>query len=84
LNRRSQACAVLTVTGIRVARKDPAGYLQMPGFRCLAGAANGKRWDYANKPSAAMPESLCETRQTADSGGPQPSGCFSVLTTAAG
>jgi hypothetical protein len=25
LNRRSQACAVLTVTGIRVARKDPAG-----------------------------------------------------------
>jgi len=39
-----------------VREHDPAGYLQMPGFRCLAGAANGKRWYYANKPSAAMPD----------------------------
>ena len=35
---------------------DPAGYVQMPGGRCLAGATNGKRWYYANNPSATTPE----------------------------
>lgn len=39
-----------------VRAQDPAGYLQMPGRRCLAGAADGKRWYIVNRPSAAMPE----------------------------
>jgi len=35
---------------------DPAGYVQMPGIRCLAGAANGQRWYHVNNPSAATPD----------------------------
>jgi hypothetical protein len=35
---------------------DSAGYVQMPGSRCLVGAANGRHWYYANNPSAATPE----------------------------
>jgi len=27
----------------------------MPGMRCLAGAANGKRWYDVNQPGAATP-----------------------------
>jgi hypothetical protein len=34
---------------------DPAGYLQMPGFRCLAGATDGRRWYDVNRKSAATP-----------------------------
>jgi hypothetical protein len=39
-----------------VREHDAAGYLQMPGLRCLAGAANGKRWYYVNKASAVIPD----------------------------
>jgi hypothetical protein len=35
---------------------DPAGYLEMPGYRCLSHAADGKRWYYVNEPSMATPE----------------------------
>jgi hypothetical protein len=38
-----------------VREHDPAGYLQMPGSRCLAAPAEGKSWYFANKPSAACP-----------------------------
>jgi hypothetical protein len=38
-----------------VREHDPAGYVQMPGHRCLAGAANGKRWYDVNQPSPATP-----------------------------
>jgi len=38
-----------------VREHDPAGYLQMPGFRCLSGAADGKRWYDVNKSSTATP-----------------------------
>ena len=31
------------------------GYVQMPGFRCLAGAANGRRWYDVNRNSAVTP-----------------------------
>ena len=39
-----------------VREHDPEGYLEMPGMRCLAGAANGKRWYDVNQPSAATPD----------------------------
>ncbi|MBE7503090.1 MAG: hypothetical protein HS113_22970 [Verrucomicrobiales bacterium] len=39
-----------------VRRTDPNGYLQMPGSRTLASPTNGKRWYYANRPSAAVPD----------------------------
>lgn len=32
---------------------DAAGYLQMPGIRCLSGAADRKRFYYVNQPSSA-------------------------------
>jgi hypothetical protein len=38
-----------------VREHDLDGYLQMPGMRCLAGAANGNRWYDVNQPSAATP-----------------------------
>jgi hypothetical protein len=38
-----------------VREHDPEGYLQMPGFRCLAGAVHGNRWYDVNQPSAATP-----------------------------
>jgi len=38
-----------------VREHDAEGYVQMPGMRCLAGAANGKRWYDVNHPSAATP-----------------------------
>lgn len=38
-----------------VRENDPAGYVQMPGLRCLSGAADGKRFYYANRASAATP-----------------------------
>jgi hypothetical protein len=39
-----------------VREHDTAGYVQMPGIRCLAGAANGKRFYYVNRTDARMPD----------------------------
>ena len=39
-----------------VREHDKEGYLEMPGSRCLAGAANGKQWYCANRASAATPD----------------------------
>ena len=39
-----------------IRRTDPAGFLEMPGSRCLATPADGKRWYYANTPSPAVPD----------------------------
>ena len=39
-----------------VREHDAAGYVQMPGIRCLAGAADGKRWYHVNKPGTATPD----------------------------
>lgn len=39
-----------------VREHDPAGYVQMPGMRCLAGAADKKSWYRVNRPSPATPE----------------------------
>lgn len=38
-----------------VRANDPAGYLEMPGIRCLSGSADGRRWYFANRPSPATP-----------------------------
>jgi hypothetical protein len=38
-----------------VREHDQDGYLEMPGSRCLSGTANGKRWYWANRASAATP-----------------------------
>ncbi|WP_367874966.1 hypothetical protein [Luteolibacter sp. Populi] len=38
-----------------VRENDSAGYLQMPGMRCLAGAADKKNWYWVNRPSPATP-----------------------------
>ncbi|MBI1388019.1 MAG: hypothetical protein GC154_06185 [bacterium] len=38
-----------------VRRADPNGYLQMPASRTLASPADGKRWYWANRPSAEVP-----------------------------
>ena len=35
---------------------DPAGYVQMPGMRCLDGAKDKRWWYSINRPSAATPE----------------------------
>jgi len=35
---------------------DPAAHLQMPGIRCLSGAAKGQRWYYVNTPGPATPD----------------------------
>ena len=43
-----------------IRKQDPDGYLQMPGARCLAGAAGGKRWYEANQPSTAMPNGFAQ------------------------
>ena len=39
-----------------VRTNDAAGYVEMPGCRCLSRAADGKRWYYVNDRSAATPE----------------------------
>jgi len=39
-----------------VRQTDTNGYLQMPGSRTLQSPLDNKRWYYANKPSAAVPE----------------------------
>ncbi len=38
-----------------VREHDPEGYVQMPGTRCLAGAADGNKWYDVNNRSAATP-----------------------------
>jgi hypothetical protein len=38
-----------------VREHDRDGFVQMPGMRCLAGAADGKRWYDVNQPSALTP-----------------------------
>jgi hypothetical protein len=57
-----------------VREHDPEGYVQMPGFRCLAGAANGHRWYDVNRSSAATPngfgqEDAIRTIWTSDGSG---------------
>lgn len=39
-----------------VRKTDPAGHFQMPGSRTLRSPRDNKRWYYANRPSAAVPE----------------------------
>jgi hypothetical protein len=39
-----------------VRKTDANGHLQMPGSRTLRSPLDNKRWYYANKPSAAVPE----------------------------
>ena len=41
-----------------VQRTDPNGHLQMPGSRTRVSPLDGKRWYYANTPSAAVPDGL--------------------------
>jgi hypothetical protein len=41
-----------------VRQTDPNGHLQMPGSRTLVSPLDRKRWYYANKPSAAVPDGL--------------------------
>jgi len=57
---------------------DSEGYVQMPGMRCLAGAASGKRWYDVNQPSGATPngfgqEEAIRTIWALDISGPRPS-----------
>lgn len=39
---------------------DPAGYVQMPGIRCLSGAATGQRWYYVNRPGPGVPDGFAQ------------------------
>ncbi|HWB02373.1 MAG TPA: hypothetical protein VG796_05065 [Verrucomicrobiales bacterium] len=39
-----------------LSENDANGYLQMPGYRCLSGTKNGKRWYYANQPGKSIPD----------------------------
>jgi hypothetical protein len=41
-----------------VGRTDPNGHLQMPGSRTMRSPLDGRRWYYANRPSAAVPDGL--------------------------
>ncbi len=41
-----------------VQRTDPNGHLQMPGSRTMRSPLDRKRWYYANRPSAAVPDGL--------------------------
>ena len=41
-----------------VRQTDPNGYLQMPGSRTLSSPRDGRRWYYANRPSASLPDGL--------------------------
>jgi hypothetical protein len=56
-----------------VREHDAAGYLEMPGFRCLSGAADGSSWYDVNQPSVATPagygqEETIRTLWSADQG----------------
>jgi hypothetical protein len=39
-------------------RTDPNGHLEMPGSRTMRSPLDGKRWYYANRPSAGVPDGL--------------------------
>jgi hypothetical protein len=39
-----------------IRENDPNGFLEMPGSRCLASPANGRRWYFANTQSKAVPD----------------------------
>lgn len=39
-----------------VRENDPAGYLQMPGIRCLSRGSEGNRWYVVNRPTASNPK----------------------------
>ena len=39
-----------------VRRTDPNGHLEMPGSRTMRSPLDGKRWYFANQPSAAVPD----------------------------
>jgi hypothetical protein len=39
-----------------VREHDSNGFLEMPGSRCLASPANGRRWYHANTRSQAVPD----------------------------
>jgi hypothetical protein len=41
-----------------VAKTDPNGHLEMPGSRTMRSPLDGRRWYYANNPSAAVPDGL--------------------------
>jgi hypothetical protein len=41
-----------------VRKTDPSGHLQMPGSRTMRSPLDGRRWYYANRPSAAVPDGL--------------------------
>ena len=41
-----------------VQRTDPNGHLQMPGSRTMRSPLDRKRWYFANRPSAAVPDGL--------------------------
>jgi hypothetical protein len=41
-----------------VRKADPNGHLQMPGSRTMRSPLDGRRWYYANRPSAAVPDGL--------------------------
>jgi hypothetical protein len=41
-----------------VGNTDPNGHLEMPGSRTMRSPLDGRRWYYANKKSAAVPEGL--------------------------
>lgn len=41
-----------------VRKTDPAGHLQMPGSRTVTSPLDKRRWYFANKPSAAVPDGL--------------------------
>lgn len=41
-----------------VRKTDPNGFLQMPGSRTVRSPLDGRRWYFANRPSAAVPDGL--------------------------
>jgi hypothetical protein len=41
-----------------VRKSDPNGYLQMPGSRTVRSPLDGRRWYFANPPSAAVPTGM--------------------------
>jgi hypothetical protein len=49
-----------------VRENDPAGYVQMPGFRCLAGAPDGNRWYDVNTKSNATPNGFSQEQTIRD------------------
>lgn len=46
----------LTNASAWVRNNDPAGYLEMPGMRCLSGRPDGKQWYFVNRPGPGFTE----------------------------